>query len=314
LSVFCWWRLSRTIIIFSIVPKGTVKYTGLSIGDGFFDAKTRTGIYKAIEMHDDTKTYYAKDRKVWRSWLQKNHAQHNHIWLILYKKHVKEPCVSYDAAVEEALCFGWIDGRLKRIDDQKHMVRFSPRRKNSVWSENNKQRVDKMIKQKKMTPVGLALVEAAHKSGQWALAAKREIEAKTPPDLLKALSATKKALSNFKKMAPSYKKMYIGWILDAKREDTRKRRIQKVVELAAANTKPGVDMTRKKKRDIEKEYPTKQFVKKLRRLADCLESNKRFRIQVAKERVYVPADAIINIEHERGSKEEEIEFQLKWKI
>jgi len=112
-------------------------------------------------------THFARTRAAWRKWLEKNHASKREIWLRLYKKHVKKPCVAYDHAVEEALCFGWIDGILKRIDDEQHVIRFSPRRKNSVWSDSNRKRVNRMTRQGKMTEAGLAAVREAKKNGRW---------------------------------------------------------------------------------------------------------------------------------------------------
>jgi uncharacterized protein YdeI (YjbR/CyaY-like superfamily) len=187
-------------------------------------------------------TFFATDRRTWRAWLRKNGRRTSEIWLVFYKKHTGERCVSYDAAVEEALCWGWIDGKLRRIDDRKHMVRFTPRRPGSIWSEANKARVRRMIRQGKMTRAGLALVEDAKKSGQWQRASARETADEPPPDLKRALARNRKARENFEAFAPSYRKMYVAWVLDAKREETRKRRIAKVVERSAQNKKPGIDL------------------------------------------------------------------------
>lgn len=104
---------------------------------------------------DEVKTIYVKDRKQWRSWLRKNHASEREIWLIIYKKKSNKPSIPYEDAVEEAVCFGWIDGRVKRIDDEKYMQRYSPRTAKSAWSASNIARAEKMIAQGKMTEAGL---------------------------------------------------------------------------------------------------------------------------------------------------------------
>jgi uncharacterized protein YdeI (YjbR/CyaY-like superfamily) len=190
-----------------------------------------------------TDRFFARDRRTWRAWLRKNGRRKPEIWLVFYKKHTGEKCVSYDAAVEEALCWGWIDGKLRRIDDRKHMVRFTPRRPGSIWSEANKDRVRRMIRQRKMTRAGMALVEDARRSGQWQRASARANAIEPPPDLKRALARNPGARENFEAFAPSYRKMYIGWVLDAKRDETRKRRIEKVVERSALNKKSGIDLS-----------------------------------------------------------------------
>ena len=110
-------------------------------------------------------------RDDWRAWLEENHATALEIWLVHYKKHTGKPGLTLEEAVEEALCFGWIDGVLKLIDDEKYALRFSPRKKGSVWSETNKRRVAKLIRQGHMTEAGLAKVREAKANGQWQAAA-----------------------------------------------------------------------------------------------------------------------------------------------
>ena len=188
-----------------------------------------------------SETFFARDRKTWRTWLEENHATRQEIWLVLLKKHIDEPCISYDAAVEEALCYGWIDGKLKRIDDREHKIRFTPRKPKSVWSESNKKRVRKMTAEGRMTEAGLALVRAAKKSGAWKKASERRTET-VPTDLETALARNKRAKKNFRGFAPGYQRSYIAWVLDAKREETRKRRIREVVKRSAQNKRPGIDM------------------------------------------------------------------------
>ena len=188
------------------------------------------------------KQLHMTDRDEWRAWLAEHHAAEKELWLVFYKKHTGKPGVSYEGAVEEALCFGWIDGIGKSIDAQKYTLRFSPRKRNSVWSASNKKRVAKMIKQGRMTEVGLAKVNEAKKNGQWRKATQREDPTNIHADLVKALRANKQAQQNFERLAPSHKKQFIWWIMDAKTDATRQRRIQKTVRLVAQNKKP-IDAT-----------------------------------------------------------------------
>jgi len=189
------------------------------------------------------KQLHFTNRDEWRAWLAAHHASEKEIWLVYYKKHTGKPSIPYDDAVAEALCFGWIDGIVKRIDDEKYTQRFSPRKNNSIWSETNKRRVARMIKQGRMTEIGLAKIRAAKKNGEWRKATLREDAANTPADLAQALRANKPAQRNFARLAPSHKKQFIWWITDAKTDATRQRRIQKTIRLVAQNKKP-IDATR----------------------------------------------------------------------
>lgn len=185
-------------------------------------------------------TLYVKDRNEWRSWLEKNYDSKSEIWLIYYKKHSSKPRIPYDDAVEEALCFGWIDSLVKTIDDEKYMQKYTPRKKNSVWSEYNVKRCEKMIKEGKMTNAGLVLIEEAKKNGKWqnAYISKKLFE--MPRSLEDALKKDKTAWENFNNFAPSYKNNYIHWVASAKREETKEKRIIEVVKRAALNQKPGM--------------------------------------------------------------------------
>jgi uncharacterized protein YdeI (YjbR/CyaY-like superfamily) len=189
-----------------------------------------------------TETFHAKNRDEWRKWLKKNHDQKNEIWLVRYKKHTGKLTVSYDDSVEEAICFGWIDSTVKRIDDEKYVQRLTPRRKGSIWSLTNIDRARKMIEGTQMTEHGLKKIPddvmEAIKSGK--IKHTKTVIPKvlpTPPKLKKALAKNEKARNNWEKFAPSHRKMYIYWIMDAKREETRDRRIKKVVEQAIRNKK-----------------------------------------------------------------------------
>jgi len=186
------------------------------------------------------KTLHVTNREDWRQWLEKNHDKEKEIWLIFYKKHTGQPGVPYDDAVEEALCFGWIDSIIKRMDDEKFSRKFTPRKPDSKWSELNKKRVKKMIQEGIMTEAGLALIDAAKESGKWEQDISHPEEFPLAPEMIKAISANKKAWENFNNLAPSYKKQYIGWITTAKKEETRQRRLKEAVELLAQGKKLGL--------------------------------------------------------------------------
>jgi uncharacterized protein YdeI (YjbR/CyaY-like superfamily) len=117
-------------------------------------------------MTESSKRQCFPGREDWRAWLAAHHATAQEIWLVIHKKHAGKAGLTYVEALEEALCFGWIDGILKRIDDEKHTIRFSPRRKNSIWSEQNKKRIRKLIQEGRMTEAGLAKIKEAKANGQ----------------------------------------------------------------------------------------------------------------------------------------------------
>jgi uncharacterized protein YdeI (YjbR/CyaY-like superfamily) len=173
----------------------------------------------------------------WRYWLSKNHAVATCVWLFFYKKSVVKKGLTLEEAVEEAICFGWIDGKLKKVDEERFMVRFSIRKDSSVWSQINRLRAEKLIADGKMTSAGLAKIEQAKKSGYWDKAYTNKIKDELPIDLLEALQKDKKAIYNFQRFANTYQNMYIGWVNSAKSFETRKKRIDKVVEQALRNKK-----------------------------------------------------------------------------
>ncbi len=144
------------------------------------------------------KRLYIKTRTEWRKWLTKNHNKVEEVWLIFYKKGTGKPSIEYETAVEEALCFGWIDSLVNKIDKQRYARKFTPRKNNSVWSESNKKRVRKVIKEGRMTEYGLNKVKAAKKSGKWYEADKPDISFTMHPLLREALKKNKKAKDNFR--------------------------------------------------------------------------------------------------------------------
>ena len=200
-------------------------------------------------MPEITKRFTPKSRADWRAWLAKNYASEKEIWFVLYKKHMGKERVSYEDAVEEALCFGWIDGLVRSIDEQKYAVRFSPRKGGSIWSESNKRRVAKMIAQGRMTEIGLAKVKEAKRNGEWDKASQREDTSIVPVDLKRALQANKPAKRNFETVSPSQKRMFIYWITSAKTDATRQKRIRRAIQMVKDNEKIGIDTRMTEKRN-----------------------------------------------------------------
>jgi len=181
---------------------------------------------------------YFKSRVSWRRWLQKNYATHPQgIWLLFYKKATAVPSISLVDATEEALCFGWIDGQLRRIDNEKHKIKYVPRRKNSVWSLNNRMRAERLIKEGKMMPPGMVKIEEAKKNGNWDNAYSIGRPLAIPPEMVMALDSNDQAQNIFDNLSPSRKFQYIYWINDSKTGATKKRRIAKVIELLKQTAK-----------------------------------------------------------------------------
>lgn len=148
--------------------------------------------------------------------------------------------MEYEDAVEEALCFGWIDSLVKTIDNQRYSRKFTPRKNNSNWSESNKKRALKLIRQNRMTEMGLAQIEAARRSGRWDKSGRFEIDVHILSEFQTALKQNKKAKENFDRLAPSYQKQFVGWIAAAKRAETRVRRIKEAVEQLEYGRKLGM--------------------------------------------------------------------------
>ncbi len=180
-----------------------------------------------------------QNRDDWRAWLTLNHAAEKEAWLAILKKKSPRPGVYYEEAVEEAVCFGWIDGVMKGSAADHYYLRFTPRKPDSVWSVSNQQRVERMLAQGKMTEAGLAAVRTAMANGEWQAAMQREDVSSLPDDLLQALQANPTARDNFEKYPTSQKKMFLHWLASAKTEKTRQKRVQQIVEMAAINQRLG---------------------------------------------------------------------------
>jgi uncharacterized protein YdeI (YjbR/CyaY-like superfamily) len=181
------------------------------------------------------KTLYAPDRKTWRAWLARHHKTAREIWLVYYKKESGRPRVPYNHAVEEALCYGWIDSILKPIDGKKYAQRFSPRRPTSVLSAMNRERVRRLIKAKRMTKAGLASIAHAfdHK--------KDTLRTTIPADILARLKRNPAAWKAFQRFPASYKRIRIGWIVAARhRRETFEQRLVYFVKMTARGKRFGM--------------------------------------------------------------------------
>ncbi len=171
-----------------------------------------------------------RDRREWRRWLEKNHACSKGVWLIYYKKNSGKTNISLDEALLEAVSFGWIDGRLHRLDDERVKLWFTPRRKGSLWSRSNKLRVERAIREGLMTPAGMAKVEEAQRSGSWYILEDVE-DLLVPDDLAQALADRPPARERFDALSGSKRKQLLAWVKVAKRPQTRAGRINEIVRL-----------------------------------------------------------------------------------
>ncbi len=185
---------------------------------------------------------YFKNRAEWRKWLEQNYTLPEGIWMIMYKKHTARECIKYAEALEEALCFGWIDGKLKRINDEYYIQSYTPRRKGSRWSRYNIERAKKLIQEGRMATAGLeAYNEIFNNPGLVYDTYRGSDDPEIPADLLEGLKVNKTAFDNFIKFSPSARRLYIAWLNDAKRDNTRVDRIKKIVLYSEQNIRPGIN-------------------------------------------------------------------------
>ena len=187
-----------------------------------------------MEEKDGIRTFNPANRSAWRKWLAENYESTEPVLLVVFHKKSKTPNISYDEAVEEALCFGWIDNKGIKRDDESMYLQFCPRKEKSNWSKPNRERAEKMIKDGLMTPAGQVFIDKAKSSGKWEASVESE---RIPPDLQQAFDKRKKALQNFKAFPPFSQRMIIQWIIEAKKAETRQQRVEKTVTLAAQNIK-----------------------------------------------------------------------------
>ena len=180
------------------------------------------------------------NRADWRSWLEENHDSVQAVWLVFYKKHTGKSDLTYRDSLEEALCFGWIDGVRRSIDEEKYACRFTPRRKRSKWSAFNLKLVDRLISEGMMSPAGMEAYKRRETHDAAILEARNSSEIQLTPEVEKTLKENKVAWKNYQKLAPSYRKQYAGWLQSAKRPETREKRLQEALKLLEENKKLGM--------------------------------------------------------------------------
>jgi len=178
------------------------------------------------------------DHEEWRKWLEENHSSKEEVWVIIHKKKSAKKGLTYEEAVEEAVCFGWIDSKMQSIDAVSFRQRFSPRKKTSIWSKSNRERAEKMIRKGRMTQAGFETINEAKSNGKWDTAYSSKIAPALPKDLEKALKENESAWKNFKEFSNSTKFQYIYWVENAKKDETRRKRIIDVVKKASQKIKP----------------------------------------------------------------------------
>jgi uncharacterized protein YdeI (YjbR/CyaY-like superfamily) len=180
---------------------------------------------------------YAKDRAVWRAWLRNHHASRDAVWLVYYKNDSGQASINYGDAVEEALCFGWVDSKVQAVDEDRYRQYFSVRKPDSTWSRSNKERVARLTKSGLMEGPGLRAVEVAKENGSWEFLDDIE-EGVVPDDLAEALAARKGAREHFDGSSPSLRRAMLFWVKSAKRPATRQKRIGEIATAAAKGEKP----------------------------------------------------------------------------
>lgn len=189
-------------------------------------------------MHNkETETYCPKSQTDWRQWLEENHQSRQSVWLVFYTKKSNIPSLSWSEAVDEALCFGWIDSTRKKINDISFMQFFSKRKPKSNWSKINKEKVQQLTDSKRMTKQGYESVEIAKQNGYWTILDEIE-EVIIPDDLETAFKKHNGSKDYFLSLSKSTRKIILSWIILVRKQETRQKRIVEVVESAALNLKP----------------------------------------------------------------------------
>lgn len=176
-------------------------------------------------------------RQEWRQWLQENHGSKPSVWLVYYKKKTNVPTISWSEAVDEALCFGWIDSTKRPVDDETFMQFFCKRKSNSAWSKINKAKVQRLIDEGSMTRPGYASIETAKQNGSWTILDDVE-ELLLPKDLETAFKTKKGSKDFFLSLSKSVRKNILQWLVLARRPETRQKRINEIAGLAAQKMKP----------------------------------------------------------------------------
>lgn len=185
----------------------------------------------------EVETFCPTSQTDWREWLNKNHNSKQSVWLVCYKKKSDKPTIAWTDAVDEALCFGWIDSKRISIDEEKFMQFFSRRKPNGTWSKVNKEKIKQLIENGVMTKAGFEIIELAKQNGNWTILDEVE-ELKIPNDLAEEFKNNKGSEDFFLGLSKSVKKAILQWLVLAKQAETRRKRITEIAELAGQNLKP----------------------------------------------------------------------------
>ncbi|MEN8230207.1 MAG: YdeI/OmpD-associated family protein [Bacteroidota bacterium] len=180
--------------------------------------------------HTEIKKLRVKSIEAWRDWLKENHNKEEVIWLVYKKKSEGEVPFDYSMSLDEALCFGWVDSLLRTIDEQEYMRKFTPRKPTSTWSEHNKKRVERLIREGRMTKAGMKTIEVARKNGMWDRGVNPpEVNDEIPGVLLQVFQNRSKARDNYFMMSNSCQRQYNIWINMAKRAETIRKRVEESI-------------------------------------------------------------------------------------
>ncbi|MGD8680823.1 MAG: YdeI/OmpD-associated family protein [Lysobacterales bacterium] len=186
------------------------------------------------------KTFQAADRSGWRRWLRQHHSAEDEVWLVFYRKGLGKPGIGYAEAAEEAICFGWVDGLKRRIDEERYAYRFTPRRPGSKWSPLNIRRAERMITENRMTDAGLRAFERRKTYDAAFLKQRARADISLDPEMETGLRQDPAAWANFKALAPSHRRQYAGWLNSAVKPETRQRRLEEATRLLKENRKLGM--------------------------------------------------------------------------
>jgi uncharacterized protein YdeI (YjbR/CyaY-like superfamily) len=186
-----------------------------------------------------TQTFTSPDRQTWHNWLAEHGASESEVWLVYFKASTGIPTISYEDSLEEALCFGWVDSLIQKIDEQIYARKFTPRKLGSQWSELNKHLVAKLVKEGRMTEAGLAKVEFPIEEAQ--AERPRAAPLSLPDWLAQALQSNPQAWANFQALPLTQRRRYVGWLGSAKREETRRQRLQKALGMLERNERIEMD-------------------------------------------------------------------------
>lgn len=189
-----------------------------------------------MESYNGVPTFQASNLEEWRKWLQENHLTEKSIWLIIYKQESGIPSVYYPEAVDEALCFGWIDSKPNKRDEKSYFQFFSKRNPKSKWSKVNKDKIERLTREGRMQPAGIKMVDLAKETGTWS-ALDDVDQLIIPADLSAEFDKNPQALSFWEGFSKSSRRGILEWILNAKRPETRIQRIEETVRLASGNVK-----------------------------------------------------------------------------